>query len=166
MIVDDDWNVTCLIDLEWICARSAHMIDISYWITSRSIDEVADTEEPENLHKEYNEAREHFLSLFKEEEAKDFNGVHLSAALDRAYSAGATWFFRALDSVNAMYLLFECQIRPQFVTESLHHIVDGYFAAFWSQNAIKITKRKLQEMEGIICDSEPCSRLGRWRQNQ
>lgn len=145
MIVDDNWNITSLIDLEWICARSPQMIDIPHWITSRSIDEIADP--AENLHNEYTEARESFLSLFKDEECKTFSDMHLSRTMESAYSSGATWFFHSLDSPNAMYRLFELQLRPQFIPGPLEYAVGGYFAAFWSRDAKDITKKKLQDME-------------------
>ncbi|PNY25627.1 Uncharacterized protein TCAP_04425 [Tolypocladium capitatum] len=33
IFVDEDWNITCLIDLEWMCFLPAEMIDVPYWVT-------------------------------------------------------------------------------------------------------------------------------------
>ncbi|PNY29609.1 Uncharacterized protein TCAP_00475 [Tolypocladium capitatum] len=37
ILVDSCWNVTAVIDLEWVCARPAEMIDVPYWITGLGI---------------------------------------------------------------------------------------------------------------------------------
>lgn len=146
LIVDDDWKIIALIDLEWICARSPQMIDIPHWITSRSLDEIACPEHS----REYAMAREYFLSLFKEEEPKTFSDMYLSRIMERAYSSRATWFFRSLDSINVMYHLFELQLRPQFMGNSIPPVVEEYFACFWSQGAKEIATQKLQDKEAYI----------------
>ena len=140
LIVDDAWNITGLIDLEWICARSPQMIDIPYWITSRSIDEICSRD----YLAEYTAARESFMTAFKEEEEKATGG--LSNTIDNAYLSRATWFFHALDSINAMYLIFERQLRPQFIY-SFPERVDPYFAVFWTRQVKDVVERKLQEKE-------------------
>lgn len=47
MAVDKEWNVTCLIDLEWICALPAEMVEVPYWLTGYNIDEL-DEDNPFN----------------------------------------------------------------------------------------------------------------------
>ncbi|KAK4145988.1 uncharacterized protein C8A04DRAFT_26148 [Dichotomopilus funicola] len=166
MMVDDDWNITSLIDLEWICARSAQMIDVPYWITSKSIDEICSSHHSA----EFAAAREVFMAAFREveeelypsrvvedDENEDLEAGAvaprrnaqghplLSETIDNSYASRATWFFQAVDSVNAMYRLFELQLRPQFLSQHTPETVDVFFAAFWNQQAKKIAKRKLQE---------------------
>ncbi|KAK3294538.1 uncharacterized protein B0H64DRAFT_189728 [Chaetomium fimeti] len=68
LFVDDDWNITALVGLEWMCSRPLEMIDVPYWITSKGIDEVGEPED-EAL-KEYAEARKEFRSILREEEEK------------------------------------------------------------------------------------------------
>lgn len=38
IFVDEEWNITCLIDLEWVCAVPAEMLAVPYWLTGRAID--------------------------------------------------------------------------------------------------------------------------------
>ena len=140
LIVDDDWNITSLIDLEWICARSPQMIDIPCWITSRSIDEVCLPQ----YSAEYAAAREAFMVAFKEEEG-EMSG-DLSKTIEKSYSSESLWFFQALDSINAMYQLFELQLRPQCISQGIPEKVGAYFAAFWAQR-VRETTRKLRERE-------------------
>ncbi|KAK4151607.1 hypothetical protein C8A00DRAFT_45227 [Chaetomidium leptoderma] len=144
MIVDDDWNITGLIDLEWICSRSPQMIDIPHWITSRSVDEVCSPQ----YSAEYAAARESFMAAFKEEE-REISG-DLSETIEKAWSSKATWFFHSLDSINAMYQLFELQLRPQFISEQIPEQVDPYFAVFWTRQARETTIQKLREKKEYI----------------
>lgn len=43
IFVDDDWNLTCLIDLEWLCALPAEMLNVPYWLTSTSTPSTSTT---------------------------------------------------------------------------------------------------------------------------
>lgn len=132
--------MTCLIDLEWICARSPQMIDVQYWITSKGIDEVCS---PDHF-SEYTAAREAFLTAFRGEEQRTSGGTCFSRILDDAFDSGATWFFHTLDSVNAMYNLFERQLRPPFLPVPMSEAVK-YFAIFWSGEARGIAQGKLED---------------------
>ncbi|KAG7146782.1 hypothetical protein HYQ46_004410 [Verticillium longisporum] len=40
ILVDKLWNVTGLIDLEWICALPLEMLDVPYWLTGCAIDQI------------------------------------------------------------------------------------------------------------------------------
>ena len=51
-----------------------------------------------------------------EEEEREMSG-DLSETIKKSYSSKAVWFFHALDSTNAMYQLFELQLRPQFISQ-------------------------------------------------
>ena len=42
ILVDEKWNITAIIDLEWICSRRAFMIDVPCWITGHAIDEIGE----------------------------------------------------------------------------------------------------------------------------
>src|SRR5690606_19096983 len=62
IFVDDDWNITCLIDLEWICALPVEMLSVPYWLTNCSIDGIIDEE-----YGPFDEARQAFLGAVEEE---------------------------------------------------------------------------------------------------
>lgn len=125
------------------------MIDVSYWITSRSIDKVCSSQHLD----EYTKARQDFMAEFEEEERKTpIGGLGSSSAslteiIRRAFSSRATWFFHALDSVNATYLIFGHQLRPQFMASAIPDVVDKYFARFWRPDAVKVIQGKLRERE-------------------
>lgn len=53
--VDYDWNIKCLIDLEWACSHPMGMIHPPYWLTNQAIDFI-DADEYETFHKEFMDA--------------------------------------------------------------------------------------------------------------
>ena len=42
LFVDDDLNVTCLIDFEWICALPTEVLAVPYWLTGLGINEIVE----------------------------------------------------------------------------------------------------------------------------
>lgn len=38
IFVDLDWNVTCLVNLEWACSQPIEMIGTPYWSTTQGVD--------------------------------------------------------------------------------------------------------------------------------
>jgi hypothetical protein len=70
IFVDKDWNITCLLDLEWVLALPIDILAVPYWVINRKIDEVAAGEHFE----EFNQVQQQFMHMFKEEEVKaDFH---------------------------------------------------------------------------------------------
>ncbi|CAK7231528.1 hypothetical protein SCUCBS95973_007945 [Sporothrix curviconia] len=62
ILVDDDWNITCIIDLEWMCALPREMLAVPYWLTGCTIDIIIDDE-----YDRFNKVRHAFLQILKEE---------------------------------------------------------------------------------------------------
>lgn len=62
IFVDENCNITCLIDLEWVCALPAEMLDVPYWLTDRGIDEIVDDDLCE-----FDEVRQEFIEIIEEE---------------------------------------------------------------------------------------------------
>ena len=90
VFVDDEWNVTCLTSVEWICALPAEKLAAPYWLTSRSIDE------PEDEHPvEFDKIREEFMAAFEQEEQKplESHALHLSRIMREAWESGGVWFW-------------------------------------------------------------------------
>ncbi|KAG5951304.1 hypothetical protein E4U53_003400 [Claviceps sorghi] len=64
-----DWEVTCLLDLEWLCALPPETLSAPYWLTGQDISDLVDDDESQNL-TEYNSVRQEFMRALKEEESK------------------------------------------------------------------------------------------------
>jgi hypothetical protein len=62
IFVDGHWNITCLMDLEWVCDLPAEMLTVPYWLTGHGIDEIVN----DNF-REFDEVRQEFMKIFEEE---------------------------------------------------------------------------------------------------
>ncbi|KIA75690.1 hypothetical protein HK57_00505 [Aspergillus ustus] len=55
IFVDEDWNIKCLVDLEWACSLPTEMVHPPYWLSNQAIDCIQlDNYEP--LHTEFLDA--------------------------------------------------------------------------------------------------------------
>lgn len=64
IFVDEEWHITCLVDLEWACSLPLEMCSSPWWLTSKGVDQLEETE--------YDEIRQEFMqSLSTQEEGFD-----------------------------------------------------------------------------------------------
>lgn len=145
IFVDPDWNITTVVDFEWVCARPAEMIDVPYWITGLDVDDIGDVEHIE----EYCKAREEFMAIFDEEEKRLGLAHHrsISAVMRRAWERRTSWFVHSLDSVHTMYSLFDQHLRSQFISFILTERMEVLISRFWCQQTDSVIERKLREKE-------------------
>jgi hypothetical protein len=81
ILVDLDWHIKCLIDLEWGLSSPIEMLHPPRWLTNEAVDTiVAD---------EYNKIRQEFMAILEEEEAslyaEDPEMTHLSAVMNQGW---------------------------------------------------------------------------------
>lgn len=143
IFVDDQWNVTALIDLEWVCALPAEAMHVPYWLTGLSLDELEDED-----YSHFDKVRQHFLGMVREEETAcgldQRHGGALSQIMQRTWDSKAVWFWHSLHSVDAMYHLVEYHLCPG---ENLPQRDEVLVARFWSNDADEVVKKKLADNE-------------------
>ena len=113
VFVDKDWNITCLIDLEWACVRPLEMILPPIWLTGKRVDEMPRGD----ILDAYNHLLKEFFICFEEEERKAFNQkVSLLAmkSIRDCWHNGKIWYFHALDNPKVLVNLFFQHIRQHF----------------------------------------------------
>lgn len=116
--VDDDWHITCLIDLEWACVRPAEMLLPPVWLTGRRVDEL-----PVGDHLDaYMLLRNEFFDAFKgKEDANKSEGKpsHLTTQiLHDTWNSGKFWLYHALDNPRVMCNLFSQHISSSNIGRS------------------------------------------------
>ena len=144
IMVDDNWHIKCLIDLEWACVLPAEMIHPPYWLSSQSIDTIK-LDDYEPLHKE-------FMCAFVAEEIQMFPGLQgsfrLSNILQQGWESGTFWCCLALDSPTALFAIFYDYIQPRFCKA---HSEDSNFWAvtirYWQLDALPFLKQKVKDKE-------------------
>lgn len=142
IFVDKDWNITCLIDHEWVCALPAEMLSVPYWLTGCAVDGITNEKlrEFETVHRE-------FMNIFEEEEVKMMptNPPTMTRIMYNSWNSGAVWFWHCITSVNAAWSLFDDHIGPRFLPLSTDS--EGILAQYWCQGSPLVAGRKVAERE-------------------
>lgn len=139
IFVDEHWNITCVIDLEWVCALPPEMLAVPYWLTGHGIDEIVD----DNL-REFDDIRQEFMKIF-EEEVNVASMPMLASIMYKSWESGGVWFWRCLTSTNAMISLVEDHICPRF--SRLSSKAEEILSEYWCQGSAEVVERKVTDYE-------------------
>ncbi|OJD12456.1 hypothetical protein AJ78_06952 [Emergomyces pasteurianus Ep9510] len=124
--VDDEWQVTKVIDLEWACSRPLEMQHHPYWLTNEAVDIV-----DENL---YGKIRQDYMTAFQQEEEKMTNGLFYMKLLNELWETGTFWYCLALYSITRICQIFNGRLKSKYSILDESAFEDGfYFVAptFW-----------------------------------
>ncbi|KAF5227862.1 hypothetical protein FAUST_11482 [Fusarium austroamericanum] len=110
VFVDEQWNVTCLIDLEWICALPLEMMSVPSWITNCTLDEIAERYE------DFDNARKEFLSIMDKElqHVQMEHDIQITRVMRESWESKGVWYWFCIESVNCWLFVFESHILPMF----------------------------------------------------
>ncbi|KAF9894009.1 hypothetical protein FE257_008980 [Aspergillus nanangensis] len=144
LFVDSEWNIKCVIDLEWTCSRPVEMIHPPYWLGNQPVDAI-DVDDYQPLHEE-------FLTTLAEEENKLVHSAEqqqrLYPVLRRGWENGTFWYALALDSPMGLFKIFYDYIQPRFAEE---HLDDPAFfriiMAYWGVGAMGFVQAKVKDRE-------------------
>lgn len=149
VLVDADWNVACIIDLEFACAWPVEFWQTPHWLDADFIDQI-DYDKLATRHMQ-------FISLMKEEEQHGhYRGEKepLSNIMQAAWVRGTFWISLALRNPVAFTTVFYKHILPRYFNLPENELNDGnYFAfcsRFWSPKTPAIIERKLEERKAYL----------------
>ncbi|OAX81433.1 hypothetical protein ACJ72_04226 [Emergomyces africanus] len=138
ILVDNDWNIKCIIDLEWACARPIGMLHPPEWLTSQAVDEI-------DLNA-YDPLRQEFMNILENEEQRLCHGIRLSKAMHQGWDMGTFWYSLALQSPTGLFTIFYEHIQPKF---NASHATDPSFysiaSSYFTMGAAAFIKKKLNE---------------------
>ena len=160
IFVNEHWQITSLIDLEWACSHPMEMMRAPYWLTAQNLDRLYGA----NLEK-FSNIQEEFMTEFSQQERLITSEVSRSAIMEENWNLGSFWFFHALESTKGLYNIFKQHIMPRFSTETDFPDISQY----WSNDTAKIISSKLEERKDYLqqltlasmipdsdCDSDDC----------
>lgn len=141
IFVDEDWNITCLIDLEWVCALPREMLAVPYWLTGCSIDGLRDDDLDE-----FNKVRQEFMLHFEEQERDMALGLNFSVTqvMNEMWESKGVWFWHCLDSINAMLSVPSDHIYPLF-SSPVSPKVEETLSRFWRENSEFVVEKKVAD---------------------
>ncbi|KAE8354801.1 hypothetical protein BDV28DRAFT_163879 [Aspergillus coremiiformis] len=146
IFVDENWNITSLVDLEWACSLPVEMIQPPYWLTNTAVDQIVSSE--------YNKIRLEFMSALTTEESsasytpcEDFPVLlKLSQIMSAAWDQGTFWYSLALSSPTGLFAIFDKELQPKFIDkcpdhDAFHEIMPWY----WAHDIVAIVTRKIAD---------------------
>lgn len=142
IFVDEAGNITTIIDLEFACARPVSMQLPPHWLTSISLDALAEAETYE-----HHAFLQEYMDIYEAEEKKR-NGDTLFAKMQReAWDSGAFWFNHAVMAPNRTSQIFKHRIHPRFKSRDEGSVFNHVFSRYWSVDSEDVIQRKLEECE-------------------
>ena len=147
IFVDEHWNITCIIDLEFAGSRPLEFLQTPYWLGGELIDEIKPTEF-EAIHNK-------FLTYLKiEEQLRSRKGPWvLSSIIHQAWENGTFWITLAIRDSVAFTEIFYDRILPGFLSVALEEAkkVDyAFFARFWRPNIAQIIDQKMKDRDRYL----------------
>lgn len=151
VFVDEEWNVTGMIDLEWICSLPVDMLSVPYWLTNCSIDGITD----EHYHG-FDRARQDFLAAMENEAGmatmKPKHDIPITHSMEETWLSKGVWFWACIRSLNGWLFVFEDHILPKFSRDkNLVASLKGA-SALWRQDVESIVKHKVADEERYIAE--------------
>ncbi|QDS73257.1 hypothetical protein FKW77_004296 [Venturia effusa] len=122
--VDENWNVTKVVDLEWVCSCPAAMSGTPYWLSGCGIDQIYD--EKQN---EFADLQEQYLIALRQNESERKWCRPLSHTMEHNWRNGAFWFFHGLTSIDALYNISKRHLLCDVMTQPGWESASDQFAA-------------------------------------
>ncbi|PGH08670.1 hypothetical protein AJ79_05952 [Helicocarpus griseus UAMH5409] len=140
IFVDENWNIKCLIDIEWAISQPLEFIQPPYWLTGETVDEIS----PDK----YSERHEEFMEIFEEQEHEmhPTQPIQCSSVIKKTWDTGAFWYILALQSPSGLNTLFYKHIQPRFTvsgTDNVRFLMATY--RFWTCDAGAFLKAKVEK---------------------
>lgn len=153
IFVDEDWNITAIIDMEFVCALPPQMLGVPYWLSVDYIDDVADNAE------KYLETYEAFTRTLAEEQRhiQPRHSINIVTEIQKAWSSGAYWFYHCLTSINAMPSIVEDHIYPKFGYNASLGEQREFMKAlsqFWADDAAYWIEKKFRDKQQYDIDMQ------------
>lgn len=146
IFVDDHWNITSLIDLEWACSHPVEIIHPPQWLTNEGIDLIS-IDEYQGLHAEFMEALE-----VEERKVERDLPFRLSPILQQGWERGTFWCSLALRSPTALFSLFYDHLQPRFANHQDDEAFWRITTPYWAFNTSDFLERKLRDKKQYDVD--------------
>lgn len=140
--VDEAGNVTTVIDLEFACARPASMQLPPYWLTSASLDALAEagTDEHDAVLQEY-------VDIYAAEEERRNGDTPYATMLRRACDSGAFWYTHALMAPNHTSHIFKHRIHPRYGGKVEESVFNHVFSRYWSVDSEDVVRTRAESAD-------------------
>lgn len=146
IIVDDDWNIVRIIDLEFACSWPLEFQHPPYWLGGQYVDEVDSTS--------FSPYHNRFIQILEEQEELHGTSVpeKLSSTMRKGWASGTFWLTLAIGNPTVFPLIFWYRILPYHFHLTIDHTTDfTLLAKLWGPDIIK---KKLQDNDEYLKELE------------
>ncbi|EFY84979.1 hypothetical protein MAC_08963 [Metarhizium acridum CQMa 102] len=147
IFVDENWNITCIIDLEFACSWPVEFLQTPYWLGGGLIDEVTSAELAP-IHAEF---MEHIRREEKLQQCRDPDTEPVSSIMQQSWADGTFWVPLALrDPVSFTEIFYKRILKGyfEFPDEELDNGAYLRFCSrFFRRNSSSIIDRKLDDRD-------------------
>ncbi|OGM43005.1 hypothetical protein ABOM_009277 [Aspergillus bombycis] len=149
LVVDSDWNIKSLVDLEWTCSLPVEMLHPPYWLTSRGVDQLYNGEHLDAFSKTHAE----FMNVFEREEQAHAQAGNKTFGLTRimrkGLETGNFWYFHALETPKVFCNIFLEYIQPRFSKLDDAGMVEfeRTISPYWTPDIQKFLDGKMKDKE-------------------
>lgn len=142
ILVDEEWNITCLIDLEFAPVVPIQMVDVPLWLNDQAINTLKGPalEEYKDLHGE-------FLDVLEQEERNAEHDHEYSQLLRENMRSGGFWYNMALECFSGYSDVFEQHLRSKYFTKFDPDTDAMPLAQLWCENVEGFINAKLNDTE-------------------
>lgn len=138
ILVDKDWHIKCVVDLEWACSLPIEFTRPPIWLTNEAVDMITV--------QDYNGLRQQFMAIYEEEEAiYAHDSLRRSHIMSTTWNLHTFWFCNALRSPTGLHAIFYNHIQPLY---SEKHADDPNFfvtvCQYWGRGTSKFIKSRLE----------------------
>ncbi|KAK7397868.1 hypothetical protein QQX98_012757 [Neonectria punicea] len=148
IFVDSEWNITHIVDLEWMASLPVEMLQEPHWLTGLFVakDDGQYTTD---------EARGMFMEVFAHYEQIMGDNMRLPVSprkmMNEMWNSKGIWLYNSLMSADGMYDDVSLVLLPRFVSITAPELKD-IVAPFWAEDVEAMVAIKVAHREQYVAD--------------
>ncbi|KEQ74653.1 hypothetical protein M436DRAFT_62113 [Aureobasidium namibiae CBS 147.97] len=151
LFVDDHYNITAIVDLEWSCSLPIEMQQLPFRLSGHEGDDFLGDKAMEN-EQAYITACKEFLAILDEEQSRRHLtrlSIDAGSIISSAFEKKSHWYFAALCWPRTAYSLLIDHLQPMFApshadTEGVA-MFQNVFAPYYATNASRFADQKVRD---------------------
>ena len=146
IFVDEHYNITAVVDLEWACFLPIETQMPPFWISGHGFEELVGVTE-----KKFNQRCNDFMVIFEKEDKQTTLQDHNLATnvMRNALQKNMHWFWQSLNEPDASHNIFINHLRPMFAPQHAEPretaMLQKMIAPYWILGAPEFIHQKVRD---------------------
>ncbi|KAG5949017.1 hypothetical protein E4U53_006079 [Claviceps sorghi] len=150
IFVDENWNISSIVDLEFVNARPLEMMQAPHWLENVDLSSFKD----EQL-ESFKEKRLEYMEIFQDEERKAAltGETFLTDTINWSWERQGSWFWVGIESLNAMLCMFRDLVRLRYGVPYTNGMAKT-LSLLWCADNEEFVARRLKDFAAYRSDLE------------